>query len=152
MFLKKYSSSEKQARVDLRNNTQNRLISHSEDGKKFFKLLKNKKDNIAKINKQIKQAERSNNTEEMELLVNKKQALTEKFDEQIEFVKESLSDSYLEQYKQALEDYPIFMAIAEDIGYDATGKETGKNELPDISKELARFIKAIEDGKDHFFQ
>lgn len=26
-------------------------------------------------------------------------------------------------------DYYIFMAIAEDIGYDAVGKETGKNEL-----------------------
>lgn len=152
MFLKKYSSSEKQARVALRNNTQNRLISHSEDGKKFLKVLKDKKDSIAEINKQIKQAERSNNVEELELLVNKKQVLTEEFDEQIDFVKESLSDSYLEQYKQALGDYPIFMAIAEDIGYDATGKETGKNELPDISKELARFIKSIEDGKDNFFQ
>lgn len=106
MFLKKYSSSEKQARIDLRNNTQNSLISHSEDGKKFFKLLKDKKDSIAKINKQIKQAERSDNIEELELLANKKQAVTEEFNEQIEFVKESLSESYLEQYKQALEDYP----------------------------------------------
>ena len=43
------------------------------------------------------------------------------------------------------------MAIAEDIGYDATGKETGKNELPKISKELARFIQAIEAGDEHFF-
>lgn len=152
MFLKKYSASEKQARIDLRNNTQNSLISHSEEGKKLFKLLKEKKDSIAKINKQIKQAERSDHIDELELLANKKQAVTEEFDEQIEFVKESLSESYLEQYTQALEDYPIFMAIAEDIGYDATGKETGKNELPAISKELAKFIKAIESGKDHFFQ
>lgn len=152
IFLKKYSASEKQARIDLRNNTQNSLISHSEDGKKLFKLLKDKKDYIAKINKQIKQAERSENIEELELLANKKQAVTEEIDEKIEFVKESLSESYLEQYKQALKDYPIFMAIAEDIGYDATGKETGKNELPEISKELAKFIKTIEDGKDHFFQ
>ena len=152
MFLKKYASSEKQARIDLKNNKQNSLISHSEDGEKLLKLLKDKKDTIAKINRQIKQAERAGNTEELELLVNKKQAVTEEFDEQIEFVKETLSDSYLEQYKQALEDYPVFMAIAEDIGYDATGKDTGKNELSDISKELAKFIKAIEDGKDHFFQ
>jgi len=33
-----------------------------------------------------------------------------------------------------LDDYPIFMAIAEDIGYDAAGRSTGKNELPEISK------------------
>ena len=44
------------------------------------------------------------------------------------------------------------MAIAEDIGYDATGKETNGNELPAISEELAKFIKAIEEGKDYFFQ
>lgn len=43
------------------------------------------------------------------------------------------------------------MAIAEDIGYDATGKETQNNELEDISKELSKFINAIEEGKDHFF-
>ena len=44
------------------------------------------------------------------------------------------------------------MAIAEDIGYDATGKETKGNELPAISEELVKFIKAIEEGKDRFFQ
>lgn len=152
LFLKKYSTSEKQSRINFRNNIQNNLISNSENGKRLFKLLKEKKDSIVKINKQINKAKHSNDIEELKLLTNKKQAITEDFDEQIEFVKENLSDSYLEQYKHVLKDYPIFMAIAEDIGYDATGKETGKNELPEISKELAKFIKAIEDGKDDFFQ
>ena len=32
------------------------------------------------------------------------------------------------------------MAIAEDIGYDATGRETGNNELELIEAELTRFI------------
>ena len=32
------------------------------------------------------------------------------------------------------------MAIAEDIGYDATGKPTATNELDVIGAELARFI------------
>ncbi|MCH5273216.1 MAG: restriction endonuclease subunit M [Lachnospiraceae bacterium] len=151
MFLKKYSYAEKQLRIDLRNKTQNSLISNSEDGKRYFKLLEDKKNSITKINKQLKQAERSNDSETMEFLANKKQTETEEFDEQIESAKESLSELYLEQYKKVLTDYPIFMAIAEDIGYDATGKETGKNELPEISKELAKFIKAIEEGSDHFF-
>jgi len=48
-------------------------------------------------------------------------------------------------------DYPIFMAIAEDIGYDATGKPTNNNELDFIGQELARFIESIESGKDGFF-
>ena len=34
------------------------------------------------------------------------------------------------------------MAIAEDIGFDATGKPTTVNELDEIGAELAKFIKA----------
>lgn len=151
MFLKKYSSDEKQLRIDLRNNTQNTLITHSEDGKKLFQLLNDKKDSIAKINKEIKYAERFGNDEAAEQLTNRKQTVAEEFDEQIEFTKENLTEAYFERYKKELEDYPIFMAIAEDIGYDATGKETGKNELPEIAKELSKFIQAIEAGTDHFF-
>ena len=60
-------------------------------------------------------------------------------------LRETLSEQYLQQKQQALDDYPIFMAIAEDIGYDATGKPTGNNELETIGKELARFITAIEE-------
>ena len=151
MFLKKYSFEEKQKRIDARNNTQNSLISNSEDGKKLFQLLKDKKDSIAKINRELKLAERFDDVEAMKQLSDKKQSMTEEFDEQIEAAKEKLSEAYLEQYKEVLNDYPIFMAIAEDIGYDATGKETGKNELPEIAKELAKFIQAIEEGKDRFF-
>ena len=35
------------------------------------------------------------------------------------------------------------MAIADDIGYDATGKPTGNNELEVIETELKRFIAHI---------
>ena len=63
----------------------------------------------------------------------------------------NLTEVYLSQYKRKLVDYPIFMAIVEDIGYDATGKQTEKNELEDISKELYKFIQAIEMGEDDFF-
>ena len=39
------------------------------------------------------------------------------------------------------------MAIAEEIGYDATGKKTAVNELEVIGEELERFIKAINNGE-----
>ena len=151
MFLKKYASEEKQIRENVRNNIQNNLISNSDEGKRLFKLIKEKKENVAKLNKQLKEAKHSNNDEEIELLENKKQEIAEMYDEQIEAMREYLTDTYLEQYKNSLSNYPIFMAIAEDIGYDATGKETGKNELPKISKELVRFIQAIESGEEYFF-
>ena len=34
---------------------------------------------------------------------------------------------------------------------DDTGKETGNNELLIVSKELSKFIEAIENGNDRFF-
>jgi type I restriction enzyme M protein len=43
------------------------------------------------------------------------------------------------------------MAIAEDIGYDATGRDTGNNELEQIVPELERFIQAVIVGQDSFF-
>ena len=41
------------------------------------------------------------------------------------------------------DDYPIFMSIAKDIDYDATGRSTINNELVEIGKELANFTAHI---------
>lgn len=62
----------------------------------------------------------------------------------VEALRERLAESYEQQKRDALADYPVFMAIAEDIGYDATGRETKTNELEPIAKELARFIADID--------
>lgn len=80
----------------------------------------------------------------------KKEVMAE-YAEKIDTLKETLNEQYFEAKKQLLTDYNIFMAIAEDIGYDATGKSTNNNELDFISQELARFIEAIELGNDNFF-
>ena len=55
-------------------------------------------------------------------------------------LKDDLTESYISDRKKKLADYPIFMAIAEDIGFDSTGKSTGKNELDFIGEELTKFI------------
>ncbi len=80
-----------------------------------------------------------------------KKEVTAEYNDRIDALKESLSEQYAEEKQKALHDYPIFMAIAEDIGYDATGKPTNNNELDFISVELKRFIEAIESSKDSFF-
>lgn len=66
--------------------------------------------------------------------------------EKINELKEKLEDLYLQTKQNELPDYPIFMAIAEDIGYDATGKQTQINELELISTELEKFIQEIENA------
>lgn len=72
-----------------------------------------------------------------------KKAVNAEYKEKIDMIKETLCAQYLEKKKTVLIDYPIFMAIVGNIGYDATGKPTGINELDDIGKELARFIDSV---------
>ena len=72
--------------------------------------------------------------------------ITATYKEKLDELKESLMEQYLRQKRATLNDYPIFMAIAEDIGYDATGRETNSNELDIIAVELSRFISEIEEG------
>ena len=75
-----------------------------------------------------------------------KKEVTALYAEKLDSVREKLTEAYEERSRQELDDYDIFMAIAEDIGYDATGKPTNNNELDTITKELSRFIKSIEKG------
>lgn len=72
---------------------------------------------------------------------------TAEYTEQLNQLKQDMEDMYLEQKQVAMPDYSIFMAIAEDIGYDATGKPTGNNELDVITKELKRFINDVVEGE-----
>ncbi|MCX6718357.1 MAG: N-6 DNA methylase [Candidatus Staskawiczbacteria bacterium] len=42
---------------------------------------------------------------------------------------------------EKLTDYPIFMGIAEHIGYDATGKDDPRNDFGEIYEEYKKFLK-----------
>lgn len=62
----------------------------------------------------------------------------------IDVLKTRLIEDYQLLKQKELPDYPIFMAIAEEIGYDATGKKTEVNELDIIGQELKIFIKNLD--------
>lgn len=79
------------------------------------------------------------------------QEVNNEYRERIDEIKANLLDEYSTEKQELLHDYSIFMAIAEDIGYDATGKATNNNELDVIGEELKRFIDAVEKGNDSFF-
>ena len=74
-----------------------------------------------------------------------KEKLQAEFTNKINLLKEELNEKYFSEKQKILDDYPIFMAIAENIGYDATGRQTGNNELIEIAQELGRFISSIEE-------
>ena len=61
----------------------------------------------------------------------------------VDELKTQLIEEYEQTKRRDLPDYPIFMAIAEEIGYDATGKKTANNELDVIGEELKKFIAAL---------
>ncbi|WP_340833394.1 restriction endonuclease subunit M [Polaribacter sejongensis] len=75
-----------------------------------------------------------------------KAEINEFYKEKIESLKDELNEKLISEKQNNLIDYPIFMAIAEDIGYDATGNLTKNNELEIIGKELTNFINSVEDG------
>ena len=70
-------------------------------------------------------------------------AMLAEYSNKIDELKSQLTENYLRRKQNELPDYPIFMAIAEEIGYDATGKKTGNNELPLIGEELKKFIATL---------
>ena len=73
------------------------------------------------------------------------------YKEKIDAVKEELADKNAEDIRRWIQDnanYPIFMAIAERIGYDATGRKDPVNDLDIISDEYRRF----RDQNPSFFE
>ena len=78
-----------------------------------------------------------------EIIKIKKIIVQTTFTDKVNLFKEELTEKYFLAKQTALDDYPIFMAIAEDIGYDATGRNTNNNELTEIEIELAKFITHI---------
>ena len=76
-----------------------------------------------------------------------KKEISENYAQKVKDLQEDLEEKYLAAKHSELEDYDIFMAIAENIGYDATGKETGINELEEIGTELSKFINQIVESE-----
>ena len=68
--------------------------------------------------------------------------IKEEYKEKIDAVKEALADKNAEDIRQWVREnanHPIFMAMAEHIGYDATGHEDPINDLNAICDEYRRF-------------
>ncbi|MDB9544645.1 N-6 DNA methylase [Microcystis aeruginosa CS-1036] len=152
LFLKKYS----QAVTESIQQAKLALQDQIKQGNDYLKLLDKIENNKKRHLKELRGFDNAQNLSgkaltDSELYKEWKKSVTAEYNDQIEALKESLSDQYGEEKQKVIEDYPIFMAIAEDIGYDAKGKSTNNNELDFIGRELARFIESIESGKDGFF-
>lgn len=181
LFARKYDRKQTIAIRSLKKGIQDSLYNEARYGDEFTRLFADKADEIKKGDGFIRESSESlvnhlealrnqgtlTKAEEKQLIQQTnekikeyqktetykiwKQEVADKYNEQIEAVKEALNDEYLEKVREKATNYPIFMAIAEDIGYDATGRETRNNELTKIGAQLKEFIGAIIEGKDSFF-
>ncbi|MFN0204249.1 MAG: N-6 DNA methylase, partial [Bacteroidia bacterium] len=140
LFLKKYSLAETQQLEAGQDRLIQQLAQQNQIAKTLEDWEKQKKEELKPLLK-----------DKSEQADAQRKAINEKYADKVNAFKEQL-ESDLQAAKQSqLFDYPIFMAIAEHIGYDATGKKITQNDLPAITEELKRFIEAIETGKDTFF-
>jgi len=176
LFLRKYDEATTIAIQRAKERAQDAIHARKDGGKALEKLIKEKSAKLKKGDATIQQIEQElvakldaldaqgNLTpdvrrklkveadkarkahEETEAYQQWKAATSEEYNERIATLRETLNDEFLAKVKAEVADYEIFMAIAEDIGYDATGRPTGGNELDTVATELSRFIQHIEGG------
>lgn len=145
LFLKKWTKKETEQIVNTKKKIENRLLDES----KYLEQRLN-------WDKEIKQRQKEK-ADEIKTGQNVSATVAKQTDEyktwnaellaeyatKIDELKSRLIDEYQKAKQKELIDYPIFMAIAEEIGYDATGKKIPVNELDVIGAELKKFIDSL---------
>lgn len=145
LFLRKWTKKESDQLINTKKNIENRLLTdnnYQTQRLNWDKEIKQKqKEKVTEIkDKQNISATSAKQTEEYKSW---NADLLEEYGDKVEELKSFLTDQYQQAKKKELTDYPIFMAIAENIGYDATGKKTAVNELDIIGEELKKFINSL---------
>ncbi len=142
LFLKKWTKKESEQLVNTKKSIECRLLSDNgylaqrQTWDKEIKQKQTEKANEIKSKQRISATE-AKKTEEYKTW--NADLLTE-YANKVDGLKSRLAEAYQQAKQKELPDYPIFMAIAENIGYDATGKKTPINELDVIGEELKKFI------------
>ncbi len=148
LFLKKHTAKMTKQMRDIKQRLKDSIRIEEKLEEKLEAISREKKSALKKLNERREyahldpQARKAN-----EEYATAAQEISDSYAAQAEELRYQLTEAYEERRRKELPDYQIFMAIAEDIGYDATGRPTKTNELDAIGLELARFIEAIEKGK-----
>lgn len=145
LFLKKWTkeqtdkltSTKKNIEIQLLND--NNYIAQRQQWDKEIKYQQKQKANEIKSTQNISATD-AKKTEEYKLW---NADLLAMYADKVDELKNRLTEEYQSTKQKQLPDYPIFMAIAEQIGYDATGKKIAVNELDLIGEELKNFIETL---------
>lgn len=145
LFLKKWTKRESEILINTKKSIERRLLSDNgylaqrQTWEKEIKQKQKEKANEIKDRQKISVTAAKQTDEYKSWNANLLAEYASKVDE----LKSRMTDEYQQTKQKELADYPIFMAIAEEIGYDATGKKTAVNELNAIGEELKRFIESL---------
>ncbi len=145
LFLKKWSKGQTEKLISAKKNIESRLLNDNnyivqrQKWEKEIKLQQKQKAN------EIKNSQRISTTaaKQTEEYKSWNSDLLNEYANKVDELKSRLTDEYQQAKQKQLPDYPIFMAIAEQIGYDATGKKIAVNELNIIGEELKKFIETL---------
>ena len=145
LFLKKWKKEQTKGLIDAKKDIENKLlkdsdyISQRQTWETEIRERQRNKANDIKTRQRIT-ATAAKQTEEYKTWNSE---LLAEYAGKVEELKTQLIEEYQKTKQSKLPDYPIFMAIAEEIGYDATGKKTAINELDLIGNELKKFIATL---------
>ena len=146
LFLRKHAKNQSEKITAQKTKLKETLLADNKFAETIAKWDKEKNAAIKELEKNAKlQNPTANKKEITEAIKDDKTKLQSEFTDKVNLLKEELMEKYFSAKQTALDDYPILMAIADDIGYDATGRSTGNNELIEIGKELAKFITHINE-------
>lgn len=146
LFLKKHTTAETKRMRDAKQKLKDSIRATEKLVEKLEAIERDKKAALKELGDREEFATLSKDErKENEAYTTAAQEISEHFTAQRDELRYQLTELYEERRRKDLPDYPIFMAIAEDIGYDATGRPTKTNELELIAAELARFITAVEE-------
>jgi len=141
LFLRKHHSKQTNKIVELKDSLKLKVKKDADYLKTIAKWEKEKKVAIKLLETKVKENKPTVNKKEIAKLIKEdKDKINQEFTDKVNLLKEELTEKYILAKQNTLKDYPIFMAIAEDIGYDATGRTTKTNELLEIGEELEKFI------------
>lgn len=143
LFLQKYSQEQTQKIKSFKEKLQHTLKISQQYETKMRDLEISKKKELKDLNAKYPSQE----DKETQLYKDTKAHISTEYKEKVATLQDTMTELYQQEKSRLFEtqglDYEIFMAIAEDIGYDATGKPTGNNELDIIGGKLREFIKGL---------
>lgn len=143
LFLQKHTSQTTEQIKELKLSLQTRLKSQVDYINAMQNLESAKKQELKELNKSYPTKE----AKQSEAYIHAKSTITLRHKEQVEALQTPLLESYqaqkAQEFTKAGLNYEVFMALAQNIGYDATGKPTGINDLDSIAQHLRDFIAQI---------